>query len=324
MNNSLERSELLFEEGYRFLQNEPKDSLVTNLKFVKPLQKAAKLKNGKAMFLIGFILVTGYKNVNVDLKRGNKILKKAYPLLEKLSTDNHDSLATKYLAKYYEIPLCDYIKDDSKVKTLNKLASSYENNMIDETKVNFEFQKEEAKDIDLGDSTNYDNLVHLIHQLNDQKDKFENVEIINGIKNTAELGNIRACIFLGNAYINGVYVDRDFSLAMLYYQKAEAVGSVKAKYLIGYNMLNEKVVSSKDVSKGLNKIYQAAKVGLPEALYFLGKVYFEGKYVKEDLDKAYFYFQSAASRGLKDANDAIRKVDEKRADYFSLKLHTAN
>ena len=80
--------------------------------------------------------------------------------------------------------------------------------------------------------------------------------------------------------------------------------------------------SSKNISLGLNKIYQAAKAGLKEALCFLGDVYFEGKYVDQDYDKAYFYYQAAASRGDEKAKEAIRRVDKIRGDVFAYKLHS--
>ena len=321
MKVDLERSELLFEEGYRALQSESKDSLQTDMKFVKPLKKAAKLNNPKAIFFFFFILATGYKDINVELKKGNKILKKAYPMLEKLSIENHDSLATRYLAKYYDIPLCDFVKDDEKVKTLNELADSYDALSLEEAKATLKEIQKEEKEEDI-DSSSYDRLVNLISQLNDQQDKYENIEIVDSIKREADNGNIRACIYLGNAYLEGVVVEKDVNLAYLFYQKAEELGSIKAKYLLGYNILIGTLSSSKNISLGLNKIYQAAKAGLKEALCFLGDVYFEGKYVNQDYDKAYFYYQSAASRGDEKAKEAIRRVDKIRGDVFAYKLHS--
>ena len=162
----------------------------------------------------------------------------------------------------------------------------------------------------------------MISQLNDQQDKYENIEIVDSIKREADNGNIRACIYLGNAYLEGVVVEKDVNLAYLFYQKAEELGSIKAKYLLGYNILIGTLSSSKNISLGLNKIYQAAKAGLKEALCFLGDVYFEGKYVDQDYDKAYFYYQSAASRGDEKAKEAIRRVDKIRGDVFAYKLHS--
>lgn len=323
MSVDLDRGELLFEEGYSLLQGESPDALTTSLKFVKPLSKAAKLNNGKAMFVLGFLLATGYKDISVDLRKGNKILKKAFPLLEEAS-HKHDSLATRFLAKYYETPLVNFVKDDSKVQTLLKLASTYEENLHvkDVDPVEMLIDEEKTKSKEYGESTNYDYLVKLISQLSEERNEEENLETVEGIKRDADSGNIRACIFLGNLYMRGEYVARDIQTAELYYEKAEDLGSIKAKYLIGYNIMEGKFASSQSISKGLNKIYEAAKAGLPEALYFLGKVYYDGKYVSRDLDKSSYYFESAYARNYSLAKEALCKVDQEKNDVFSYEIHS--
>ena len=64
-----QQCERLFKEGYELLEKEEETSLTSNRAFIKPMEKAAGLKNPKAEFVIGYLLCIGYKDLPVDIKR---------------------------------------------------------------------------------------------------------------------------------------------------------------------------------------------------------------------------------------------------------------
>lgn len=311
-NRELE-AEKLFQEGYSLLEREDDDALTSSRIFVKPLQKAAKMKNAKAQFMIGYLLYVGYKDIPVNRKKGNRILKKTYPRLEELSNKNHDFQATKFLSEYYRVPLANYVKDVDKVNSLLSLSDTY----LDMRLHNADNTSDYSKDVESvnplskkTDTTSYDQLVKAISELDESVDNTERLKIIS---DAADNGNIRACLFLGEAYMEGKLVPFDKDRAKLYFVEAEKGGSVKAKYLLGKEEL-EANFSKREAINGLNRIYQAAKDGLKDAQFYLGKVYYEGVYVQKDYKKAYVYFQASLARGEGKAEKYMQEIEYKTGD----------
>lgn len=312
-----EDGEELFEEGYRLYKSEDKNSLQANPEMVKLFEKSAKKKNPKALFVLGYLLTSGYKDIERNPRKGNRILKKVFPELKSLSENKHDAKATEFLALYYDIPLLYFVHDGDKVASLRALAELYENEkgMKDDTLKESEYtdlsSSEEKKD-GKADTTAYDELLAAINNLEKGEDKNLAEDILK-IAHSAKAGNIRASLYLGKLYLDGKYVERDPGLARSYLLQAEEQGSVKARYLLGKEQI-EGNFSSQDVIGGLNRLYYAAKAGLPEAQYYLGKVYYEGKLVRKDDDKAYLYFQAASTRGMNEADAYMRKIELARGD----------
>jgi TPR repeat protein len=304
--------EELFQKGYSLLQAEPEAALVTSREFLKPLEKAAKYGNPKARFLLGYILTVGYKNIPVDISKGNKILKKCFEELMDLSAVSHDYQAAKFLSEYYRVPLAGHVKDDEKVKRILALSDSYREAELQGQKAENSKPSGQDKKEEEADTTSYDQLVQAIGELKDDG-TFDNKERFDSIKASAEKGNMRAAVFLGDAYKEGKYVPQDADTSRLYYEKAEALGSVKAKFMLGQEAVTGDF-AKQDIVRGLNRVYQAAKDGYPEAEFFLGKIYAEGKFVEKDLSKAYLYFQAASSRGYEEANDYLKALESEQGD----------
>jgi len=314
-----EKGERLFQEGYQQMQMESvSDSLRADLSFLKPLEKAAKLKNAKARFVLGYILCVGFKNIPLNIKKGNKILEKCYDGLNALSQINHDYQATKFLAEYYRVPLAKRVKDDEKVEKLVKLSESYRELAFGDNQIKYEepdnssFTIPESDEEKAEAKSAYDQLLLAIKELSDDG-SYDNQERINSIKRSAKLGNIRAANFLGEMYARGEVVPKDLDTSRLYFEEAEALGSIRAKYMLGM-MILEGSYSRRDVVKGLNKIYQAAKAGLRDAQFYLGKIYYKGEMLERDLKKAYVYFQAAYARGDKEAEKYLRAIESEEKD----------
>lgn len=315
-----EKGERLFQEGYQQMQIESvSDSLKADLSFLKPLEKSAKLKNPKANFVLGYILCVGFKDIPINVKKGNRILDKCYSGLSDLSRIKHDYQATKFLAEYYRIPLAKRVKDDDKVEKLVKLSESYRDLVTQESQMKYEepdnssFAIPDSEDADREkEKSAYDQLVLAIKELTDDG-SYDNKERIDAIKRSAKLGNIRAANFLGEMYARGEIVQKDLDMSRLYFEEAEAMGSVRAKYMLGI-MILEGSYSRRDVIRGLNKIYQAAKAGLRDAQFYLGKIYYKGEMLERDLKKSYVYFQAAYARGDKEAERYMRAIESEEKD----------
>jgi TPR repeat protein len=309
------QAEQLFLKGYQILESEQEDALVSSRKFLPFLEKSAKDKNPKARFILGYILTVGYKDLPVDISKGNRILKKCFDDLETLSEQNHDYQATKFISEYYRVPLAGHVKDDEKVKRLLALSDSYREAELQ----GLELKKKERKEQEgnpyhspAPDTSSYDQLVQIISELKEDG-TYDNEERLNIIRSAAEKGNLRALLFLGDSYKEGKIVPKDIDTSNLYYMKAEEIGSVKAKFMLGKEAV-EGNYSKQDIIKGLNRIYQSAKEGYPEAQYYLGIIYYQGQYVEKDISKAYIYFQAAYSRGYQEAGEYLHKLEALQGD----------
>lgn len=309
-----ELSENLFLQGYKLYKEESiNNKLTSDQKFVEYFKKSAKFKNPKAMFLLGYILCVPFKDIPIDIDKGTKLLNKCYDGLIELVEQKSDPLACEFLAKYYQVPLANHVKDDSKVEKLLELGKQY--SKLEVNSIDASTQKEE---IDL----DYNQLINAIDILENTNidDSKEQLEIL---KYFANKDDIRALLFLGDLYIQGKYVKKDDDLALAYYKQAQNLGSIKAKYNIGRYYI-EGNYSNLDISKGLNLIYQASKSGLKEAQYYLAEVYYQGKLVTKDLNKAYIYAQASYSRGYIKAKEFLLKIEEERGDALAISFSNSN
>jgi TPR repeat protein len=280
MKDSSTEAERLFQEGYQKLESEPKETLVSSKEFIPLFERSSKLGNPKGSFMLGYLLCVGYKDLPVDIERGSKILKKAFQPLSGLSEKEHDFQAAKFLSEYYRVPLAGRVKDDEKVKALLRLSDTYREESLSPAGEGLESDFVPASGsgetaLSGADTTAYDQLVRAISELKDDG-SYDDKERLDLIKGSAEKGNMRAALFLAQAYLEGHYVPRDIDTSKLYFTKAEKAGSVKASYMLG-RLAVEGNFSRQDVIQGLNRIYQASKAGLAEAQFYLGKIYYEGQ-----------------------------------------------
>ena len=67
-----------------------------------------------------------------------------------------------------------------------------------------------------------------------------------------------------------------------------------------------------DVEEGLNLLQESADDGYYEAQFYLGKLYYEGKYVKKNDIRAKKYLNMAAKQGDPDAAALLNVMKSKR------------
>ncbi len=84
------------------------------------------------------------------------------------------------------------------------------------------------------------------------------------------------------------------SEAVAAYKKAFSLGHVRAEWALGYHAL---YVPPVDAARGREYLEDAAKAGDAYAIHTLGQIYYEGRGVAKDLEKAKGLFETAARMG---------------------------
>ena len=113
----------------------------------------------------------------------------------------------------------------------------------------------------------------------------------------AESGDVKAQLVLGGAYSRGKGLEKDFTKAKYWFEKAADAGSPEAKYYLalmhiipGFQM--------HDMSKAAQYLLESATAGLPDAQYDLGVLLYTGPCdVEEDLIQARYWIGKAAEAG---------------------------
>jgi tetratricopeptide (TPR) repeat protein len=97
--------------------------------------------------------------------------------------------------------------------------------------------------------------------------------------------------------------DDQFDVAVEYYEQAAAEGHAGAQYNLA--MLNED-----NHERMLRCLEQAAAQDHPDALFYLGSLYYSSDVVQQDLNRAQECFQRAAAQGNNEALEALRDLPE--------------
>jgi uncharacterized protein len=122
--------------------------------------------------------------------------------------------------------------------------------------------------------------------------KSDPVFALQELKALADMKSISAMIHLGRAYENGTSVETDMVEAERWYRHAADNGLLLAYYYLGRLYLN--LARYNDAISAFS--YAAAKE-YPPALHFLGRVYFFGLGVTQDLSRSEDYMKRASRRG---------------------------
>ena len=120
-------------------------------------------------------------------------------------------------------------------------------------------------------------------------------EIINKIVELAENGDSYACYELGEAYEYGIFVEKNYTIAISYYEKSASNGNEIAEYALGY-IYYEGIGVEKDYLKAIEHFKKANNIA--GSFYFLGWIYEFGEGVKSDLSTAMAYYQKAIDNGF--------------------------
>lgn len=112
------------------------------------------------------------------------------------------------------------------------------------------------------------------------------------LKKESNLNNSEALYILGELYQNGLCVERNFDIAISYYEKAALFGSIDALVNLGciYKNLNnlEKAFYYFSLSANLNSFI---------GQFNLGTMYEFGIYVSKDYSLAFKYYSLSAEQG---------------------------
>ena len=117
------------------------------------------------------------------------------------------------------------------------------------------------------------------------------VESLKWYKQAASRGHARARFEVGNIYAEGRGVDKNLKTAISWFEKA-AVSDPDWGYVLAKMYIEGKVVPQ-NIRIGLRKMHSAASRGSTSAQAYLGKLYVDGKYVKQDYVKAVKLFRKS-------------------------------
>ena len=133
---------------------------------------------------------------------------------------------------------------------------------------------------------------HPALSLNPNKQSQWSDEEFARIQRLAEKGHHEAQFWLGNHYVG----QRDFSLALKYFQDAAKQGNSKAQQGLGF-LYEQGFGVPQDYQKAFDLYVQSAGQGFSGAQNNLGYMYQEGKGVPQDYAKAVYWYQKAAEQG---------------------------
>jgi TPR repeat protein len=137
-------------------------------------------------------------------------------------------------------------------------------------------------------------LFEAYQKLRDDK-KFPN-EKIECLKEAANLGHIKAQLYLGKLYENGLSIDKDVKKAAYWFEKAAEQGNIDAQCDIGA-LYSEGLGVNKDEAEAVKWWQKAAEQGHKEAQHNLALFYCFGLGGSRDDKKAAYWCQKAAEQG---------------------------
>lgn len=126
--------------------------------------------------------------------------------------------------------------------------------------------------------------------------RFDYNQVVKWYTLAAEQGDAKAQSTLGKMYKEGKGVKQDYQQVVKWYSLAAEQGDVDAQYNLGSMYIFGEGVNS-DVHQGLKWYSLAAEQGNPDAQSFLGETY----YVKGDYDQAVIWYTKAAQKRSKAA-----------------------
>ncbi len=130
-------------------------------------------------------------------------------------------------------------------------------------------------------------------------------ENLASVEAAANDGDARAQFEIGNrSYLGQKGANKDYSKALIWYQKAAAVGSAGAQVNLGLMYAQGQGVAQ-DYAQALTWYRKAADQGLASAQSNIGALYFKGQGVAQDYAQARVWFLKAADQGLASAQVSV-------------------
>lgn len=112
----------------------------------------------------------------------------------------------------------------------------------------------------------------------------------------AEEGDPYAQTYIGESYLNGLDVEKDYALAVIWFRRSADQGDAEGQYYLGWMYANGTGLP-KDAEEAAEWFRKAGEQGHPDAQNCLGEMYLAGKGVPEDTHEAARWFCIAANLG---------------------------
>ncbi len=126
----------------------------------------------------------------------------------------------------------------------------------------------------------------------------------------AEGGFLRAQVRVGENYLTGRGVERDYVQAVRWLTVAASQGEPHATHNLGV-CFEQGLGVAQNYQKAVEYYQKAAEAGVPQAEYALGTCYKEGRGVPKDEAKAREWLRRAAMRGHAKAKQALKGLGTK-------------
>ncbi len=132
---------------------------------------------------------------------------------------------------------------------------------------------------------------------------------IDTINKEIKRDNSAAIYELAIRKINGIKgVKKNLKEGRGLLDKASSLGNIEASFALGSILLNDKKSSQKDRTHGLELITKAADAGHAKAQNEAGRIYYEGKLVPADYQKALDYLLGASAHDHRDADYILAQM----------------
>jgi uncharacterized protein len=118
---------------------------------------------------------------------------------------------------------------------------------------------------------------------------------------SAERGFKEAILAMGWFYLNGVGVEKNLMKAHKWYTLSARQGDVSAMFSLG-----QMAYDTRDTAEALTWFLRAEKKGHKRSTFWIGKIYWHGRGIEQDKDKAMQYFQKALKQKVAEARRTMR------------------
>lgn len=128
---------------------------------------------------------------------------------------------------------------------------------------------------------------------------------------------------LGWMLKNGIGTEQDIPKAKEYFQKSAKLGNTFACYALAKIILSEEAPAAEEVKQAVKYLQTASDSGNPFAQYALAKLYYEGKYVGQDISKAVELFTLSAEQDNEWAAYSLGKIYLTEESYKDIRKAVA-
>lgn len=141
---------------------------------------------------------------------------------------------------------------------------------------------------------------HTLLHFPQYEEKRDSGEILEDLRQLADDGNIAALNLMGALYVSGVVVERDFHEALKWFLKGVEKGDPRSM-MDAASLYDVPDFDGADDEKSEILLKKSADAGYPQALYTLGRDYYEGVHEEKDIPKAYELMERAAKAGYSES-----------------------